>query len=142
MSAEETTLPEFNLSLVERETAIRTILEGSDEEILTAGDIKQRWSSYLQKTIGNVPWVAVAKSPTDPNGGGIVDVVNIDFFEFEAEVEPIVEENEKTEALTAHLMNIFPLSIDPENQDKGETAAQALDHFRYCSNTDCIVDSF
>ena len=130
MSAKETSLPEFTFSFVEREDAIRTILQGKEEEILTAGHIKQRWSAYLEMTLGNVPWVAIAKSPTESNGGNIVDVVKIDFLEFEAEVEPIVEDEQKTEALTAHLMNIFPLSIGTENEAKDETVAKALDHFR------------
>ena len=124
-------LPEFTYTLVEREDALRTILKGNEEEILTAGHIKQRWCTYLEATLGNVPWVAIAKSPTEPNGGSIVDVTKIDFLDFEAEVEPIVDDaDQKTEVLTAHLMNIFPLSIGTENEAKDETAAKALDHFR------------
>ena len=123
-------LPEFNFSLNDRENAIRKLLKGDNEKILTAGDVKERFSSCLSEALEPLPVLCLVKSRTQSSNekSCIADVIKINWLEFEAHCEPIVEGGTEAESFTVHLMDIWPLSVGP---DERQIAAEVLDHYRF-----------
>ena len=118
------------LSLREREEHIRKILQQKIDydknEIVTTEDVRRRWAEYLEKSCPKCPWLAKVKNI-------VVDVVEVDWCNFQAIVEVLDEEQEGTQC---PLVELTPISVDEDKDslDKIKQSSEALHHFRFFMN--------
>lgn len=113
----------FQFTLGQREEIIRQIVAKKQDDSMSPHDIRLCWADFLKDKLPPCPWIALIK----PNK--VVDVLNVEWLQFKASVEPIDDDNSKREE--CHLKDLFPMKVDDEEKPRIEAASEALDHFRF-----------
>ena len=88
--------------------------------------MRRRWAEYLEKSCPKCPWLAKVKNI-------VVDVVEVDWCNFQAIVEVLDEEQE---GIQCPLVELTPISVDEDKDslDKIKQSIEALHHFRFFMN--------
>lgn len=112
-------------SVKEREEEIRRILsfQLEDEAVLSAEDVRERWSTFLEATLPKCPWPAFSNSEKT-----VVDIVDVDWCTLNCKAV-ILEQGDgelKVPLADLHLLNL------PEYDCKSVSkAVLALDNLRF-----------